>query len=785
MFSFRRSPKPGVSPDSGGGSEKPPPISLGIPTHGAMGQGLPSRVPAVSDSLDDHLPPQLTPPITPQPLHPKTPPSSVPTAPVPVSQAPSLPTQVDVPAESMQGYMDAPVVKVASPMPEPETRREVREVREVRELQPRPSIAVHVPASAEVANANTSVPRIQLKLPPVTSSLSPSGPAAPARPVDLAREVIAPTAVVQPRKAMPGKAATTVPEVYADVRSIPKGLYESFERLDMPATFKEGFALITSSTGKGYLLVAEHMWGSALHLEAGNRIKLKQPDLTITQHRATVEVIRTLHHQNAANVSSHLLDQTEIERFAWKLIDDAVEQSTSDIHIETRDSYAQVFFRIFGERVEQATIASESALALCNVLYGFHADSSSKGTSWNPSKVLDTSIEHETASGTRVQIRFHSAPIHPSPNFHVVCRLLVMDVARTPELEDIGYTNAQVRAIEDMLVGAQGLVVLVGPTNSGKSTSMQALARRIRKNRGESIKLVTVEDPVEYLIEGACQMGVPHGRKQLEDKTGSIYNTLLKGTLRQDPDAVIVGEIRDEESCASVKGLVLAGRKLLSTLHVFESMAVYARLRELGLPESILFMSNFITGVIYQRLVPTLCPHCSLPIEEANQLGLVSPNVFERVTNAVPLELSNIRVRNPAGCPECSERGVIGRTVCAEMIVPDEVFLEHMRAGNLAAARTYWSGNVQLNVNGFGVSAVAHAISKMILGMLDPHDVESQIGMIKVDAPSSTQVSYLAGQAGHSVPIQAKGPRGGMGRQFAAGAAMATNRMADLYEARR
>ena len=575
-----------------------------------------------------------------------------------------------------------------------------------------------------------------------------------------------------------GRAAPVAPapELLDDVRNIPKGRFEPFAALDMPSSFENGFALFMRSDGTGTLLVDPDMWGKPLHMEAANRIKGRQPDLTLVNQRATQEVIRALHRQNADAAVKRLETHTDIEKFAWKLIDDAVNSHASDIHIETRGAFAQVFFRIFGERVEQATIATDSALALCNVLYGFHADSSSKKTNWTPSEVMDTSIEHSTADGLTVQIRFASAPIHPSPNFHVVCRLLIMDVSLTPTLADIGYTTGQRTAVEDMLVGSQGLVVLVGPTNSGKSTSMQAFAQQVRKRRGESIKIITVEDPVEYLIDGACQMGVSHGRKQLEGRDGSVYNTLLKGTLRQDPDVVIVGEIRDAESCSAVKDLVLAGRKLLTTLHVYEAMAVYSRLRELGVPESILFMNNFISGVIYQRLVPTLCPHCSVPLEDAHRQGHVNPTVYQRVTTAVSLEGSNVRVRKPGGCEHCGGRGIVGRTACAEMIVPDEIFLSYMRKGDLAGARSYWSTNSQLNVDGFGVSAVGHAICKMVAGMIDPHDVESQIGMIKVEHHGSgmqgVQVAYLDG--GGADMGSAHLSRRGMGDR-------PTNRMAHVY----
>lgn len=582
----------------------------------------------------------------------------------------------------------------------------------------------------------------------------------------------------------PGPLSLRVPsnkgEILSDVRQAPRRRYVPFADLDIPLSFNEGFVLQSPSDNHFALLVDVAEWSTPKHHDVANRIKLKCPGAIVNHTRATREVLITLHKQNEEVLANHLKDSTDVEQQGWRLIDAAVAANASDIHIETRGAYAQVFFRINGERVEQHPLSVETATGVCNVLYTFHAESRSKDVSWKAEEVLDTSIEHETADGTHVQIRFSSAPIHPSPNFHAVCRLLLMDESRTPELHEIGFTPGQIAASENMLIGAQGLVLIVGPTNSGKSTTMQAFARRLMEKRGGTIKLITVEDPVEYLIPGACQMGVAHKRKQMQDKDGSVFNTLLNGTLRQDPDVVIVGEIRNEESCRAVKDLVLAGRKLLTTLHVYEAMAVYARLRELGVPESILYMNNFISGVIYQRLVPTLCNHCSIPLIEGHKNGLADPFVFERVSRSIDLTATNVRMRSPGGCPQCGHRGIVGRTVAAEMIVPDETFLQFMRRGDLASARAYWHANEDLNSQGMGVTAVAHALCNMVAGLVDPHDIESQIGPIRVEHidPSSVPGNPMNFLDGHQPFAEVGAGQGGYPTRLDGGAG---NHLARMY----
>ncbi len=529
-----------------------------------------------------------------------------------------------------------------------------------------------------------------------------------------------------------GTPASTAPQpTILEIRNVPEGSYLQFDAVGIPPTFSESFALIASSDGAMVILVATDAAGTHPQFELQRRLHLERNIATISLRQASREIIRSLHD---AHVVKKVAASTKVEEIAWSIIEEAVNKHASDIHIETRGAYAQVFYRVFGERVEQPSISAITATEICGVLYRVHADGDNKAVDWDPKIVCNTVIERRTESDKHVQLRFSSAPIHPSGNFHAVIRILVMDAETLRPIEDIGYTAAQVDAIEEMLLGSQGMVVLVGPTNSGKSTSMQSFIERIYQLRGRSISVLTVEDPVEYILPDACQMGVPQGRKGLEDdKTGSIFGTFLKATLRQDPDVGMVGEIRDSESAESVKNLVLAGRKLLTTLHVYEVTAIFARLREIGVPDSVLYMEGFISGVICQRLVPILCAHCSIPVNEAMDLGRIRPATYERVTRVADLETDDVRVRGD-GCKHCDYTGIVGRTLCAEVLVPDPLFLNLMAKGDAALAKRYWAtSSPALNIDGFGITMIAHAIQKMRQGLIDPSQIETHIGRLTVD----------------------------------------------------
>jgi type II secretory ATPase GspE/PulE/Tfp pilus assembly ATPase PilB-like protein len=520
------------------------------------------------------------------------------------------------------------------------------------------------------------------------------------------------------------------PSVIQSAAALPKGDYLSFRLLQIPTTFAEQFLLLRVDEKEVLLIIAQEAWASHSQFELIKQLRAR--GLEVRQmERALGSVIQAVHR---LRYKGEFDSQSSVETQAWALIHRALEAGASDLHIETRNTYAQIFFRVYGERHEQANITYEEAYQICSVLYVVHADSSSKNITWSPDRVMDTSIEHTTEDGRSVTIRFSSAPIHPGrgKNFHCVLRLLRLDNAHEKSLESLGYTKAQIDAIEDMIVGSQGCVLLVGPTNSGKSTSMQAIMRRIYDRRGPSIKAITIEKPVEYVIDNACQMGVNDMLKDGRENENP-HDVMIRATLRQDPDVVMVGEIRDREEAEPVKNLVLAGRKLLSTLHVYESMAVFDRLVEMGIPRGILTMEGFISGVIYQRLVPRMCPKCSEPVSWGYRDGRVRKALWERLKPVAESGVHQVRIRSEKGCPHCNHTGIIGRVPCAEVLVPDSEFLDLVRAEKMAVARQHWQTHSPLNIDGIGVTALAHGVRLMLDAKVDPRDLETQVGILSAE----------------------------------------------------
>jgi general secretion pathway protein E len=516
-----------------------------------------------------------------------------------------------------------------------------------------------------------------------------------------------------------------------DIKDVPTGAYWRFEEHGIPVAFRDSFAVVAASGDFAVLLVANDSFAS--HPQFDLHRRLKEAGLTkLTMRRASREIVLAVHQANEHDGDRVKGDDSAAEKSAWAMLDSAIEAGASDVHLQTRDSFAQVFFRIHGDRVEQPNISSATATAICNVLYTVHGDADSKGISWDPKEVCGTSFDHRSPNGTKVQVRFSSRPIHPAGNFKAVMRILVMDALSAKPLEEFGHTSAQTEEVEEMLVGAQGMVLLVGPTNSGKSTLLQALVHRIYDRRGISISVDTLERPVEYLMQHACQTAVPEGRRGADEKNGVTFTSFLQGFLQQDPDVLVFGEIRGPEAAIACMEAVLAGRKLLTTLHAYDLFAVFARLREMGVPSSVLYMPGFISGIVYQRLVRELCPECAIPLTDAMSNGTIREAVYNRVLRVADLSKHKVMTKGH-GCKACGGLGIIGRTACAAVVRPDDAMLRLLAAGDEIGARERWKSIQRLDIDGLGVSTVAHAISKMREGRLDPTDIERQVGPLLPD----------------------------------------------------
>lgn len=539
---------------------------------------------------------------------------------------------------------------------------------------------------------------------------------------------------------MPAPRIDPVGDVIKTFQQAPRGSVITAEGgpLPLPPERREVMVGVELRTSECVVLVTPQAFGTAPLLDT--RMLLRERGYKhVRVQRASIDVIEHIYEQHrpskvrAALASGVPEDETDVERIISDIVQEAYEGGASDIHLETRQTHADVYFRINGTRKFIRNLTMQTAQNVANTLYT-HADPGSKSGSWNPDIPKDGSIpwnvENRTKARTQsVQLRFSSGPMHPGGNFLIVIRVLSME-ASAATLGSLGFEPDQQEMIRTFVGGSGGLVIICGPVNSGKSTTIQATLKEVKATRGDRISVQTVEDPVEYVIPGGCQM--PVSSKKVEGR--SLFNEAVKSKLRQDGDILMIGEIRDGETAGTVTELVLSGRKLLTTIHSYSGIGVFLRLREMGVPWDIMTTPGFLHGIVYQRLIPLLCQKCAVSLsEEPGGASRLKPAVLARVMSTCDLESHPVKVRGD-GCDACNHTGLAGRTVVSEFVVPDRPLLQLLAENQFAKAEAYWHKAGVLSVSGLGVTALAHGIHKMRIGLVDPQDLENNVALLTGDS---------------------------------------------------
>ncbi len=325
-------------------------------------------------------------------------------------------------------------------------------------------------------------------------------------------------------------------------------------------------------------------------------------------------------------------------RFVNSIIERAFLERASDIHIEPQKEEVVVRMRIDGLLRKILTVPSDlqsTVISRLKIMGGMNIS------------------EHKIPQDghAMITVKDHSIDIRMSvmPTIYgekIVLRLLDKSSYEISK-HTIGLTKEDETRYDALLQNSNGIILLVGPTGSGKSTTMCAMLSELA---GEEVNVVTLEDPVEYNIAGVNQC-------QINEKTGMTFASGLMAVLRQDPDIIGVGEIRDSETAAIAARAAITGHLVLSTLHTNDSVSAVHRLMDIGVEPYMI--SSALKGVISQRLVRKICPHCRTsyqPSDEEKRLLGIS-------------ETEDLRLYRGEGCPECHHSGYSGRQAVFEILV--------------------------------------------------------------------------------------------------------------------
>lgn len=424
-------------------------------------------------------------------------------------------------------------------------------------------------------------------------------------------------------------------------------------------------------------------------------------------------------------LNSESISDTDAEKFVFDLVDDAFTKQASDIHIIKRGHDVSVLYRMQGMATEITkwnwSSSGEKTMALVRSMYNTMSNSSEK--SFKAGSRQDTDIT-KVVNGKALRLRYSHYPCAPN-GIHVVLRLLRDLQGESEELNSkpvnteflsLGMSEEQQRDLYSMLRRPKGLLLVSGTTGSGKSTSI-ATALSWYRQKFPFSTMLTIEDPVEYIVPGVVQSSVV----RTEDDRKDGINRMAEGVvsaLRRDPDLIMIGEIRDAQTAEAAQQAFQTGHFVVSTLHATTCLDQIPRLENLGMSRFVMSAPQTWAGSMHQQLAKVVCPNCSVPFEEAVELGQVPADRAARVRAVVDGDVNSIRVKQSHGCEKCLN-GIIGRTVCVELIMYDYKMLELIRDNNDLELYRYWRENG-------GVPIQKTAISKMQKGLVCPNDLEEE-----------------------------------------------------------
>ena len=379
-------------------------------------------------------------------------------------------------------------------------------------------------------------------------------------------------------------------------------------------------------------------------------------------------------------------DQHVVSIVDW-LLQYAFDQRASDIHIEPRRDKGNIRFRIDGmlHLVYQLPATIMSAVTSRLKILG-RMDLAEKR------RPLDGRLKTRAPNGDEVELRLSTLPTAFGEK--MVMRIFDPDVL-VKNFSALGFNKTEEAQWQQMIKQPNGIILVTGPTGSGKTTTLYSTLKYLAK---PEINICTIEDPIEMVVPEFNQMQV-HRNIDLDFASG------VRALLRQDPDIIMVGEIRDMETAEMAIQAAQTGHLVLSTLHTNDAVSAITRLLDIGVPRYMISAS--LLGVVAQRLVRTLCPHCKQPVNTDQELWKSLSRPWKSV---IPEQ-----VMGPVGCAECRNTGYIGRSGIYEMLLMSGAIkrLVHASEGDVAAIRlqAQKEGMRPLRIN--GIQKVANGLTSL------------------------------------------------------------------------
>ncbi|HSA54227.1 MAG TPA: ATPase, T2SS/T4P/T4SS family [Gemmatimonadaceae bacterium] len=464
---------------------------------------------------------------------------------------------------------------------------------------------------------------------------------------------------------------------------VPESLARKYRVLPLRATD----SALDIATADPHDLDCERTLGFAtgrtirMHLAAPTRISDRIDEIYRPENRVEklLEGMTQYDVQSMVDLEEEDLDLSTSkasERPIIKLVDhivaEGIQQRASDIHLESQDAGIVVIYRIDGV-LRQAMVLPKAVgvplVSRVKIMSGLDIADRLRPQDGRA---------RVSVNGVRVDLRVSTLPA--STGEKVVIRILDSR-ATVLSLDGLGLTPRELERMESLINLREGIILVTGPTGSGKTTTLYSALRTVQ---ARGVNIVTVEDPVEYKLTGIVQV-------QVNEKAGLTFASALRSILRQDPDVVLVGEIRDHETASIATQASLTGHLVLSTLHTIDAASAVARLVDIGIEP--FKIAAALKGVIAQRLVRRLCANCRTPF---------AGSLPAKLRRWIP---TTDGLYKAAGCPECGNTGYRGRLAVTEIMIADAEVERRIAAADTtdqiaeaardAGMRTTWESGVE------------------------------------------------------------------------------------------
>ncbi|HGA5460459.1 TPA: GspE/PulE family protein [Salmonella enterica subsp. diarizonae serovar 50:k:z35] len=422
---------------------------------------------------------------------------------------------------------------------------------------------------------------------------------------------------------------------------------------------------------------------------------------------------------------------------------------SSDIHVTTSPGLTRIEMRIHGDLVTVAELGEQDGEALAATIILSMCDVTE--VQFFPMRKQDGRV----AATFLKKVGLFGARYSHTPTadgLHFVMRTINDDGDRVPSLAQLGFLPAQITLIQRILRLPEGMVILSGPTGSGKSTTLRSFSRIWLERTGFLKRLLTVEDPPEGRIAGAIQTPIICDKAD-EAEVRRAWERAISSALRLDPDAIMPGELRDLISILAGIFAAQTGHLVMSTLHTNSALSIPERMITMGVEAGLVLDAQLMVGLISQRLVKTLCPHCKVPWEQKKAELSEEQHAYLTQYCSEPglCRPEDLYFRHPEGCEHCRQavvlngrtvatvgHGVTGRSVVAEVIRPDARLFHLLKTEGKEVARRYWMANG-------GITRRTHLLHKLGAGLVDPLEADETIPL---DEDDVLQVPVDSGHAG-------------------------------------